>query len=346
MRIAIYLGNNVGSTVDARNIENGNPGVGGAHYCLLMLAHYLNKINKYKVGIITVRDYIVADGIDIIKVTQDEEVINEAIQWNTDVLILKQFPNSPLRSLIQKSDLKVIVWSHNFLSSDFCRYITETPQIKCNVFVGKQQYDSYIDNDVISKSIVIYNMVTSDNTKIHRINDGRSVVFMGAICQKKGFLEMCRIWPGILKDIPNARLIVLGSGKLYGDKQLGPYGIADERYEKQFIPFMIDKNGRLLPSIEFKGVVSHEKSDYFCNASVGIVNPSGSRETFGMGIVEMGRSGLPVVTIGTTGYYDTIINHETGILEKSQEKLQKSIVNLLKNRDLNHKLGGRSHALK
>ena len=65
-----------------------------------------------------------------------------------------------------------------------------------------------------------------------------------------------------------------------------------------------------------------------------------------MGIVEMGRSGLPVVTIGTTGYYDTIINHETGILEKSQEKLQKSIVNLLKNRDLNHKLGGRSHALK
>ena len=145
MRIAIYLGNNVGSTVDARNIENGNPGVGGAHYCLLMLAHYLNKINKYKVGIITVRDYIVADGIDIIKVTQDEEVINEAIQWNTDVLILKQFPNSPLRSLIQKSDLKVIVWSHNFLSSDFCRYITETPQIKCNVFVGKQQYDSYIE---------------------------------------------------------------------------------------------------------------------------------------------------------------------------------------------------------
>lgn len=149
------MGNNIGNVVDARDIEKGNPGIGGAHYCMLMLAHFLSKEDHFQVNIITIREYIVTENIKVHKVCKEDEVIDKAESINTDILILKQFPGSVLKQLVRNCNLKIIVWSHNFISSDFCRYIVKTSQIACNVFVSKQQYDSYIDDDVINKSTYI-----------------------------------------------------------------------------------------------------------------------------------------------------------------------------------------------
>ncbi|MCS2551289.1 hypothetical protein [Bacteroides faecis] len=49
--------------------------------------------------------------------------------------------------------------------------------------------------------------------------------------------------------------------------------------------------------MKFLGVVGEGKEEIFRKASVGIVNPSGRTETFGMGVVD-GEARLPVVTIG------------------------------------------------
>lgn len=253
-------------------------------------------------------------------------------------MLITRSLSEELRHSIEKSNLKVIVWSHNFLQPESYRFISRTPQIKCNVFVGKQQYDRYIDNDVIKKSVYIYNFYC-DKCNEKRDNDSRTVVFLGAISKTKGFLDMCRIWPGIVKDVPNARLLVMGSGALYGDAKLGKLGIADENFEREFAPYITEENGQIIPSIKFLGIVGAEKEQYFLKSSVGVLNPSVSSETFGMGIVEMATAELPVVTLAKNGYFDTIENGSTGVLGRNLKEIQRNIIVLLKDEGLNNRLG-------
>ena len=334
MKVTLYLGSSPGKSVNAKQIRYSNPGIGGTQYCILLLADYLANLKGYEITLLSVRNYDVDGNIKFISVSGDDEVCNKATVIGTDILILPHFPNSEiLKRAISTSSLKVIVWSHNFINSSFCKYISQTPQIKCNVFVSKQQYDAYIDDNIISKCRWIFNMVPQQYKSYPKTNRKNQVVFVGAICRKKGFLEMCKIWPGIVKEVPDAELIVLGNGSLYREIELGEYGIADEKYEKKFIPYITDEKGNILSSIKFIGLVGSEKNKFFDCSKVGIVNPSGCRETFGMAIIEMGTHGLPVVTKGTTGYYDTV-KTDSGFLEKNLRGIQKQIVRLLKNKAL------------
>ncbi len=41
---------------------------------------------------------------------------------------------------IAKLKCKVVIWSHNYIFSHFCNFITNTPQIVCNVFVATKEY--------------------------------------------------------------------------------------------------------------------------------------------------------------------------------------------------------------
>lgn len=62
MNLAFYLGHNVGPEVDARYPENGNPGVGGTQYLMLLLAHYLAQDPRYKIFILSTRRYVLGGG--------------------------------------------------------------------------------------------------------------------------------------------------------------------------------------------------------------------------------------------------------------------------------------------
>lgn len=191
---------------------------------------------------------------------------------------------------------------------------------------------------MIKKSVTIFNFI-NDHCSERRNNDSQTVVFLGAISESKGFYELCRIWPGILKDVPEAKLKVIGSGQLYGNAVMGRYGIAKESYEKKFMPFITDASRNILPSVKFLGIQGAEKIDTFLNASVGVVNPARNSETFGMGIIEMATAKLPVVTRKKNGYLDTVESGRTGFLGSSLSEIQKNIILLLKNRMLNEQLG-------
>lgn len=272
-----------------------------------------------------------------ITVKGDEDVIPVCENLQIDILVLKT-DSLILRKMIKQSNLKVVYWSHNFIYSDHCSFIAKTPQVKCNVFVGREQYDRYIDNDVINKSVYIYNLFNDCNIQ-KRHNDLKTICYMGSIVPAKGFCELCRIWKGIKKEVPEAILLVLGSGSLYGNQKLGKYNIASDDYESRFISFIQNENGEIDPSIKFLGIVGEEKSNYFLNASVGVVNPTARTETFGMGIVEMASAFLPVATIGKKGHLDTIIHNKTGLLSSSLLGIQKDIIKLLKDENLNKELG-------
>lgn len=338
MKVTFYLADHAGKVVDATNIEKGNPGIGGAQYCMLLLAHYL-RLKGYEITIIAHRKYLLEDGIEGIFDVERSRVVSEVQKKGTDILIVKNFIDKDLEKSIRKSKLKVVIWSHNFIYSDFADFIKDTPQVIANVFVGKQQYDNYIDDDVIKKSVTIFNMFPDSNVVPQKVERNKSVVFMGVIEPGKGFYEMARMWQGIVSDVPEAQLYVLGNGCLYGEQQMGKLGIAEQHYEKKLEPLICDAQGEILKSIHFCGIVGGGKNAYFEKASIGVINPSSSRETFGMGALEMASAKLPVATIGKTGYFDTIVNGETGILCKNISDLQKSIIEILKSNTETERLG-------
>lgn len=62
MKVAIYMGQNLGDPVEARNIQNGNPGIGGTQYLMLLLANHLVTESYCDVTIFTSRSYITSFG--------------------------------------------------------------------------------------------------------------------------------------------------------------------------------------------------------------------------------------------------------------------------------------------
>jgi glycosyltransferase involved in cell wall biosynthesis len=164
---------------------------------------------------------------------------------------------------------------------------------------------------------------------------------MGALVPSKGFHILASVWRDVLKAVPDARLKVLGSHRLYdSDVVLGRNGLAEKEYEEQFIPHLLDDNGELLDSVEFCGVVGKEKYEIIKNTAVGIPNPSGISETFCYCAVEMQAIGVPVVSIADYGLLDTIKNRKTGLLYRGNiREFKQNIVKLLKDKELNNKLG-------
>lgn len=339
INIGIYLGPKDGKEIDATNIEKGNPGIGGKQFCMLQLAYALSNLGKYKVFLFAKRNYKVNQNLKFIKIQTESDVIKLSIKNNLDILIADQFRDEDFRKTIRSAKLKIIAWCHNYIHSDTISFIEKTPQIVSCVFVSKQMYDRYIDNNIIKKSTFIYNMIYDNFPNEVREIKNHTVVYMGSIVEGKGFRELCSIWKGINNEIPDSKLIVIGNGMLYGDAVLGKLGIAEEKYEKTFRKFLTNENGEIIPSVIFKGIIGEEKLEIFKEAAVGVINPTGRTETFGMGIVEMAQTKLPVVTIAKNGFFDTIINGETGILAKNINSIQKEIIKLLNDKERNLRLG-------
>ncbi len=339
MVVSFYLGINHGPSVNASRIENGNPGVGGTQYCMIELAHYLNTVTDFKINIIAYREYLVEDGISYSHIDSEKDVCGNAIALKTDILVTRVPQDPKFREILDNCNLKVVIWSHNFLSSNECDYISQSKTIVANVFVGKRVYDFYIDDDVIKKSTYIYNMYYELPLPKRTDYNSNAIAFMGYIGEYKGFLEMAEMWPYIKANIPDAQLYVLGSALLYGDKKLGPLNIADEQYERKILKYIVDKEGRIDPSIHFLGVVGTGKYDIFQRCNVGVVNPSGEKETFGMSILEMANAGLPVCTRRVAGYMDTVENGKTGYLSENLKGVSDNIIKLLRNHDECSRLG-------
>ena len=336
MKIAMFLGRNEGSPINARYITSGNPGVGGTQYEFLLLAHYLNISGQHFVKIYANRQYELEQGISFEHAKNEKEFVTAAHKDSYDLIILRGCPDNESRESIAQSSIPVIIWSHNFINAKDAEFIVRTNSIKLNVFVGKQQYDSYIDHPIIEKSAYIPNMYPDTQTET-RIQDSRTVVYMGALIERKGFLELCDIWPKVLQYVPDAKLKVIGSGNLYSDGKMGELGIASPAFEAKIRNRLSDNV--LLGRVEFLGKMGAEKHKIFSKASVGVLNISGGRETFGMGVLEMASNFCPVVTKATTGYYDTVENGVTGFLCGSKSEVCSRIIYLLLNKDKNEEMG-------
>jgi glycosyltransferase involved in cell wall biosynthesis len=335
MKIGFYLDNNGLRDVDLSNPRNGNPGIGGTKFMIWQLAYYLKRDVK------NLEVYLYAnilDGLYSDTVNYEAKDLKDAIalasSHSIDIFVFRSITDAKVYELIDKNRLNSVAWGHNFADSYQLELMVKCNYLKKYVCVGKEQMAMLRDHKIFDKATYIYNFLDFDVYKsIKRDTKKDNIVcYIGSIIPQKGFHILAEIWPDIVKNVPDAKLYVIGSGKLYDrGSQLGKYNVASSSYEKQFINYLTNKDEYIEDNVKFFGVLSGtEKLDIMSKAKVGVVNPSARTETFGIGAVEFQALGIPVVSKGKNGHIDTIYNVKEKNLCSSKKQLAAQIIKLLK----------------
>lgn len=331
-KIALYLDNRLISDIDASRIYEGNPGIGGTEYLILLLSYMLSVRNN---GIIVKLYMRVRQLIPTSIECETVKSLNEAIDKSSmyDYFVLKHdVDNIKNDSIYSNGTLKFIIWCHVFACFWELDYYARNPYVYRFVCVGREMLDLYRDHPIFKKAVYIYNGVNlkdcREQVHMHPFLRRRNVItYIGNIVPFKGFHVLAQAWPKILEQVPDAELYVIGNGRLYNSTfQLGRFGIAESSYENILMKYL-SKDGEILPSVHFMGRMGTEKNKILLNTKVGVPNPLGTTETFCLSAVEMQAMGARIATIKAPGFLDTVRN---GILYLNPSELANTVIGLLK----------------
>ena len=333
-KIGFYLDNSEINSVDVSTIRDGNPGMGGTQYITFLLANELSRVSGVDVTLyLRVHQFGIEKTIISFSLASDLK----SVFSNNDFTVVNQgeFTNQAFCSWLKTTEHKVIVWSHNYLTRKLSNLLSECNNVVQNVFVSKQMFDLHYHHKIIRKSSWIFHGVVLDKFQFNSsINELKHVVtYIGAITRGKSFHVLAKQWGNVLRAFPDARLNVIGSGKLYNQcSSLGPYGIADAVYEKEILNYLLDESGSIIPSVVFHGVLnSNSLRDVLSETYIGVVNPRGSSETFCLSALDFLSSKIPVVTINDYSLPDLINHNRTGMLYNNYKDLSKYIIELMAN---------------
>lgn len=346
IKTAFYMNNNGIALRNLRDIENGNPGIGGSHYMQILLAHCLaQQYQDIAVTMYVTERQCFPAGIESKTVKGIEDALCQMKKDKCSVFILSNWMDvlgtgTEVLELIEKYRIKTIIWAHIFMNYQQYAYMSVSKYIRLFVCLGKQQLEMMRGLRLYRKSTYINYAVPPVHTS-REIHDKKIVVYVGALYPYKGFHILAKYWKSIKKEVRDAQLWVVGSAKLYGDHiQLGKYGIAEAGYEKQFVQYLRGTGREIDASVHFLGNLGgSEKEKVVSQATVGIFNPCGRTETFGLSGVEFEAMGIPVVSIYRNSSLDIIKHEETGLLYKDEKEFPEYIIKLLKDSEYNQYLG-------
>jgi phosphatidylinositol alpha-mannosyltransferase len=137
----------------------------------------------------------------------------------------------------------------------------------------------------------------AETRPIPLFDDGRpNILFLGRLEKRKGLDCLLEAYRQLKREMPEARLLVVGGGtrlrKKY-ERWIGRHGIQD---------------------VVFAGRVSDDdRARYFRTATV-YCSPATGRESFGIVLVEAMASGVPIVASDIEGYASVLTHGQEGLL--------------------------------
>jgi glycosyltransferase involved in cell wall biosynthesis len=348
MRIAIYIDNSQLEDVNFSDPEAGNPGCGGTEFLLAVLPYYLRKYSKtLKVNIFARKCGRFPQGVKVFVVESVINAVERAREERCDIFVYRPVrdPQCALIEAISRIQMDTVVWFHVTPKIEHLKILGQAEYIKAMVCVEHEQFDGIQDICGNHKLSVIVNGF--DCRDFNLAGEGgkikNTVVYLGALVPQKGFHILAKAWKGILKRCPMARLIVIGSGDVYGrSSSWGPWGLTWDDYERRgIIPYLSNETGGIHPSVTFLGKVGVEKKSTLQGAVVGVVNPRGEGENCPGSALEFQASGTPVVAGAREGMLDTVLHGKTGLLCKGEEALIDGVCALLEEPSKALKMGER-----
>lgn len=334
IKVGFYLDNENIYKKDCSDVISGNPGIGGTEYMVILIAQLLSmRDNNIDVVLFCPQTAILPKEVICKTVKDFKEALSYADNEGFDYFIFKHLVTHIESGVLEKtnSEIRLIPWCHVFQCYWEWDYYANNDNIYKILCVGREMMDLYMDHKGYEKACYIYNAVECEKAKElvlkHPFEKRKNIVtYIGSVVPFKGLHLLTNVWPKVLESVPDAELYVIGSGKLYDTEcKLGPYGIAAENYEKELLaPIMTEKG--IISNVHFLGILGEEKNDILLQTKVGVPNPSGKTETFGISAVEMQMMGAKVTTIECPGYLETVKN---GTLYKETKDLADSIITLL-----------------
>ena len=353
IKIGIHLPNRNIQDILLSDPEKGNPGIGGTQFLLFSLPYYLEKYyyNQFRFLIFAESDKAIKSKYDVLKIDNLEDAAQKAKDNSCDIFVFRPGFDNETQAFLKKISeikLKAVAWMHNSHRLILKHLARNQYVVRC-VCVSRDQYETLRDHPIITKLTLIYNAVDSATIPFNVENQKtKSVVFLGGLTFAKGFHTVAKMWKKVLVYHPDAELVVIGSGTFYDrNLKLGPLGLAEEKYEKMFSRYILNRSGRIIESIKFLGTLGAEKYEIMCKASAGIANHPDLRETFCLSAIEFQLCGTPVVSSPYGGLLDTVENGVGGFLRNYPADRLKCIVKLLSDKDLAFEMGknGRKFAI-
>ncbi len=148
------------------------------------------------------------------------------------------------------------------------------------------------------------------------------ILFVGRFEPRKGLKYLLMAFPNIVKEFPEAKLVVVGEGFL-------------EHYYRRYIEEHIKNN------VIFVGFVKPEDLPrYYASCDI-YCSPATGAESFGIVLLEAMASGKPIVASDIPGYRTILTSGVEGLLFEpmNSEALAKNIIYLLKRPELMKKFG-------
>ncbi len=315
--------------MDLRDVDGGNPGIGGTEYMFFLIARYLSL--KGRVAMYITRQGLFPDGIEYHVVGSLDEALDRFDENGESIVVLRESEVLPNIKRLGSIQQKILVWAHNYSGHKTLKACVRCPNIVRFICVSREQYENLRDEAIFSKADYIYNAAAVGHTPLpSREAKGNEVFYMGSIIEPKGFHVLAKQWPEIRRAVPDARLHIVGSGQLYSrEESMGPLGIAAPAYEKEFAKYLAAEDGRLREDVVFHGTMGAEKNEVLSQAKVAVANPTGKGETFCISALEFELLGVPVVTKNVGGPKNVVKNGVCGILYEREGQLAKAVIRLL-----------------
>lgn len=171
------------------------------------------------------------------------------------------------------------------------------------------------------KLVIVPNGVEFGPTKpgpnVLKDENGRFILFVGRLVVEKGVQYLLQAFPAILAAIPDARLVIGGSG---------PYAETLHR---------LTRNLGITERVVFTGFINAPVRDSLLQQAAAAVFPS-IYEPFGIVALEAMAAGCPTVVAATGGLAETVTDGYDGLLVPpgDQQALAQAVIKLLSRPDL------------
>ena len=138
-----------------------------------------------------------------------------------------------------------------------------------------------------------------------------TVLFLGMIREAKGVFDLLRAWPQVLRAVPDARLVLAGTGEMERAREIArEHGFED--------------------SLVLPGWIGGEEKERLLREAWVFALPS-HWEALPMSVLEAMAAGVPVVASRVGGIPDTVVEGETGLLvaPRDIDRLAAALVEIL-----------------
>ena len=149
-RMAFFLDTRSLSAVDLRDVDGGNPGIGGTEYMFFLIARYLSL--KGRVAMYITRQGLFPDGIEYHVVGSLDEALDRFDENGESIVVLRESEVLPNIKRLGSIQQKILVWAHNYSGHKTLKACVRCPNIVRFICVSREQYENLRDEAIFSKA--------------------------------------------------------------------------------------------------------------------------------------------------------------------------------------------------